>query len=88
MPRQSLEVLSLNYRMEGLKKFTEYSLRVLALNRHGPGIATEDVLVTTLSDGKISPLIYHHMRIHSPHNGADVMIQINIDIRKIKIIEI
>ncbi|TSL28293.1 Netrin receptor DCC [Bagarius yarrelli] len=47
---QNIEVLGQSYRMEGLKKFTEYSLRVLALNRHGPGITTDDVLITTFSD--------------------------------------
>uniref|UniRef100_A0A8C1NYN1 DCC netrin 1 receptor n=1 Tax=Cyprinus carpio TaxID=7962 RepID=A0A8C1NYN1_CYPCA len=39
-----------SYRMEGLKKFTEYSLRVLAVNRHGPGLSDKDMLITTLSD--------------------------------------
>uniref|UniRef100_A0AAZ3QRX7 Netrin receptor DCC n=1 Tax=Oncorhynchus tshawytscha TaxID=74940 RepID=A0AAZ3QRX7_ONCTS len=36
-----------SYKMEGLKKFTEYSLRVLALNRYGPGVTTEDMSITT-----------------------------------------
>lgn len=54
--RQNVEVVGQSYRMEGLKKFTEYSLRVLAVNRHGPGISDEDMLITTLSDGKISQL--------------------------------
>lgn len=54
--RQNVEVVGQSYRMEGLKKFTEYSLRVLAVNRHGPGISDEDTLITTLSDGKISQL--------------------------------
>uniref|UniRef100_A0AAR2L1G9 DCC netrin 1 receptor n=1 Tax=Pygocentrus nattereri TaxID=42514 RepID=A0AAR2L1G9_PYGNA len=47
---QSVEVLGQSYRMEGLKKFAEYSLRVLALNRHGPGISTDEMVITTLSD--------------------------------------
>lgn len=51
-----MEVVGQSYRMEGLKKFTEYSLRVLAVNRHGPGISDEDTLITTLSDGEISQL--------------------------------
>lgn len=38
--------------MEGLKKFTEYSLQLLALNRFGPGVASDDMAITTLSDGK------------------------------------
>ncbi|XP_046695181.1 netrin receptor DCC isoform X1 [Silurus meridionalis] len=52
---QSIEVLGQSYRMEGLKKFTEYSLRVLALNRHGPGITTDDMLITTFSDVPSAP---------------------------------
>uniref|UniRef100_A0A8C1VUY3 DCC netrin 1 receptor n=1 Tax=Cyprinus carpio TaxID=7962 RepID=A0A8C1VUY3_CYPCA len=47
---QNVEVVGLSYRMEGLKKFTEYSLRVLAVNRHGPGLSDKDMLITTLSD--------------------------------------
>ncbi|XP_047665587.1 netrin receptor DCC [Tachysurus fulvidraco] len=47
---QSIEVLGQSYKMEGLKKFTEYSLRILALNRHGPGIGTDNMLITTFSD--------------------------------------
>ncbi|KAM9262175.1 netrin receptor DCC [Morus bassanus] len=47
---QNVEVDGLSYRLEGLKKFTEYTLRFLAYNRYGPGVSTEDVTVTTLSD--------------------------------------
>lgn len=47
-----MEVDGLSYRLEGLKKFTEYALRFLAYNRYGPGVSTEDVTVTTLSDGE------------------------------------
>ncbi|KAM4634159.1 netrin receptor DCC [Polymixia lowei] len=47
---QSIEVNGQNYKMEGLNKFTEYSVRVLALNRYGPGVATETISITTLSD--------------------------------------
>ncbi|NWS72979.1 DCC protein, partial [Crotophaga sulcirostris] len=47
---QHMEVDGLSYRLEGLKKFTEYTLRFLAYNRYGPGVSTEDVTVTTLSD--------------------------------------
>ncbi|KAK1787269.1 hypothetical protein P4O66_002779 [Electrophorus voltai] len=63
---QSVEVLGQSYRMEGLKKFTQYSLRVLALNRHGPGIATEDLLTTTLSDGRSLTRTYTHATAASP----------------------
>ncbi|XP_053473599.1 netrin receptor DCC [Ictalurus furcatus] len=52
---QSIEVLGQSYKMEGLKKFTEYSLRVLALNRHGPGISTDDMFITTFSDVPSAP---------------------------------
>lgn len=48
-----MEVEGLSYRLEGLKKFTEYTLRFLAYNRYGPGVSTEDVMVTTLSDGEL-----------------------------------
>ncbi|XP_063067047.1 netrin receptor DCC [Engraulis encrasicolus] len=47
---QSIDVIAQSYRMEGLKKFTEYSLHVLALNRYGPGVTSDEVAVTTLSD--------------------------------------
>ncbi|MBN3294320.1 DCC protein, partial [Polypterus senegalus] len=52
---QNIEVDNLSYRLEGLKKFTEYSVRVLAYNRYGPGMATEDLTVSTLSDVPSSP---------------------------------
>lgn len=38
--------------MEGLNKFTEYTVRVLAINRYGPGTASETAIVTTQSDGE------------------------------------
>uniref|UniRef100_A0A8C2L1C8 Contactin-3 n=1 Tax=Cyprinus carpio TaxID=7962 RepID=A0A8C2L1C8_CYPCA len=44
---QNVEVVGQSYRMEGLKKFTEYSLQVLAVNRHGPGLSDTDTLITT-----------------------------------------
>uniref|UniRef100_A0A8L0DKK2 Netrin receptor DCC n=1 Tax=Oncorhynchus mykiss TaxID=8022 RepID=A0A8L0DKK2_ONCMY len=52
---QSVEVNGQSYKMEGLKKFTEYSLRVLAVNRYGPGVTTEDMSITTLSDVPSAP---------------------------------
>ncbi|XP_026099742.1 netrin receptor DCC isoform X4 [Carassius auratus] len=52
---QNVEVVGQSYRMEGLKKFTEYSLRVLAVNRHGPGLSDTDMLITTLSDVPSAP---------------------------------
>ncbi|NXA51206.1 DCC protein, partial [Nothocercus julius] len=52
---QNIEVDGLSYRLEGLKKFTEYTLRFLAYNRYGPGVSTEELVVTTLSDGESRP---------------------------------
>lgn len=50
---QSVEVNGLNYKMDGLNRFTEYTVRVLAINRYGPGTASEMVSVTTQSDGEL-----------------------------------
>ncbi|XP_051635031.1 netrin receptor DCC-like, partial [Manacus candei] len=47
---QTLEVDGHSYRLEGLRKFTEYSLKFQAFNRYGAGIPAEEVTVTTLSD--------------------------------------
>ncbi|NWX87347.1 DCC protein, partial [Nothoprocta pentlandii] len=52
---QTVEVDGLSYRLEGLKKFTEYVLRFLAYNRYGPGVSTEELVVTTLSDVPSAP---------------------------------
>ncbi|XP_043933591.1 neogenin isoform X4 [Protopterus annectens] len=47
---QAVDVADLTYTMSGLKKFTEYSFRVVAYNKHGPGVSTEDVMAKTFSD--------------------------------------
>uniref|UniRef100_A0A7N6C1H5 DCC netrin 1 receptor n=1 Tax=Anabas testudineus TaxID=64144 RepID=A0A7N6C1H5_ANATE len=52
---QSVEVSGLNFKMEGLNKFTEYTVRVLAINRYGPGTTSETISVTTLSDVPSAP---------------------------------
>ncbi|XP_049453559.1 neogenin 1a isoform X10 [Epinephelus fuscoguttatus] len=52
---QDVDIDSQSYTMTGLKKNTEYSFRVVANNKHGPGVSTDDVVVRTLSDVPSAP---------------------------------
>ncbi|KAJ8417946.1 hypothetical protein AAFF_G00227890 [Aldrovandia affinis] len=52
---QDLGVSGLSYTLTSLKKFTDYSLRVVAYNKNGPGVSTEGVSVRTLSDVPSTP---------------------------------
>uniref|UniRef100_A0A3Q0S3T1 Neogenin 1 n=1 Tax=Amphilophus citrinellus TaxID=61819 RepID=A0A3Q0S3T1_AMPCI len=52
---EDVDIDGQSYTMTGLKKNTEYSFRVVANNKHGPGVSTEDVTVRTLSD--VRPLL-------------------------------
>ncbi|KAK7912565.1 hypothetical protein WMY93_012776 [Mugilogobius chulae] len=52
---QDVDVDGQSYTLSGLRKFTEYSFRVVANNKHGSGVSTEDVTVRTLSDVPSAP---------------------------------
>ncbi|XP_069621730.1 neogenin isoform X2 [Ranitomeya imitator] len=47
---QDFDISGLSYTVNNLKKYTEYTFRVVAINKHGPGVSTHDVIARTLSD--------------------------------------
>nr|XP_033775826.1 neogenin isoform X5 [Geotrypetes seraphini] len=47
---QDVDVGGHSYTINGLKKYTDYTCRVVAYNKHGPGVSTQDVVARTLSD--------------------------------------
>ncbi|XP_064170044.1 neogenin-like isoform X6 [Anguilla rostrata] len=69
---QDIDVAGLSYTMTGLKKFTEYSFRVVAYNKHGPGVSTEDVVVHTFSDVPSAPPQNLTLEVH---NSKSVMVR-------------
>ncbi|GFT51976.1 neogenin [Nephila pilipes] len=46
----SINTTITSYKVQGLKKFTEYTFWVTAFNKNGPGINTEEITVQTFSD--------------------------------------
>ncbi|KAM8761724.1 neogenin 1a isoform 10-T10 [Acanthopagrus schlegelii] len=52
---EDVDIDGQSYTLTGLKKNTEYSFRVVANNKHGPGVSTEDIVVRTLSDVPSAP---------------------------------
>ncbi|KAI3376917.1 hypothetical protein L3Q82_000166 [Scortum barcoo] len=52
---QDVDIDGQSYTLAGLKKNAEYSFRVVANNKHGPGVSTDDVVVRTLSDVPSAP---------------------------------
>uniref|UniRef100_A0A671UKQ1 Neogenin 1b n=1 Tax=Sparus aurata TaxID=8175 RepID=A0A671UKQ1_SPAAU len=52
---EDVDIDGQSYTLNGLKKNTEYSFRVVANNKHGPGVSTEDIVVRTLSDVPSAP---------------------------------
>uniref|UniRef100_A0A674DJ01 Neogenin n=1 Tax=Salmo trutta TaxID=8032 RepID=A0A674DJ01_SALTR len=69
---QDIDAGALSYTLMGLKKFTEYSIRVVAFNKHGPGVSTADITVTTLSDVPSAPPQNLTVEVH---NSKSIMVR-------------
>ncbi|XP_055756199.1 neogenin-like isoform X12 [Salvelinus fontinalis] len=69
---QDIDAGALSYTLMGLKKFTEYSIRVVAFNKHGPGVSTGDITVTTLSDVPSAPPQNFTVEVH---NSKSIMVR-------------
>uniref|UniRef100_A0A674C245 Neogenin 1 n=1 Tax=Salmo trutta TaxID=8032 RepID=A0A674C245_SALTR len=69
---QDIDAGALSYTLMGLKKFTEYSIRVVAFNKHGPGVSTGDIPVTTLSDVPSAPPQNLTVEVH---NSKSIMVR-------------
>uniref|UniRef100_A0AAZ3Q5V7 Neogenin n=1 Tax=Oncorhynchus tshawytscha TaxID=74940 RepID=A0AAZ3Q5V7_ONCTS len=69
---QDIDAGALSYTLMGLKKFTEYSIRVVAFNKHGPGVSTGDITVTTLSDVPSAPPQNLTVEVH---NSKSIMVR-------------
>uniref|UniRef100_A0A8C5N5K4 Neogenin 1b n=1 Tax=Gouania willdenowi TaxID=441366 RepID=A0A8C5N5K4_GOUWI len=61
-----------SHTMTGLKKNTEYSFRVVANNKHGSGVSTEDVTVRTFSDVPSAPPQNLTLEVH---NSKSIMLR-------------
>ena len=46
------------YTLSNLNKFTQYGLVVQACNRAGTGPSSQEVITTTLEDGRFQPLLW------------------------------
>ncbi|XP_034152556.1 neogenin 1a isoform X5 [Esox lucius] len=69
---QNVDAVGLSYNMMNLRKFTDYSIRVVAFNKHGPGVSTGDVSVTTLSDVPSAPPQNLTLEVH---NSKSIMVR-------------
>ncbi|XP_015199137.2 neogenin isoform X2 [Lepisosteus oculatus] len=69
---QDIDVGGLSYTMNGLKKYTKYNFRVVAYNKHGPGVSTADVEAQTLSDVPSAPPQNFSLEVR---NSKGIMVQ-------------